>query len=559
MIRCLIVQISRNSRGQPVRKEHLIAGETIQIGRAAECKVLLADPRVNLHHATIRFGENRKLYIDGSDGKDLFVNDSFQRYTECAAGTQILIGSFKLVVESTDQPDCDLVLAISPIELLPAQAAENSKQYPLTLAGTGLSKRRVTFWAAGLLAILCFLLPLMQSLPTTKLDWKARVPFSFLEFWNLGQMSHGHRSLSAKCDVCHEKPFTPVADKVCEGCHVSNPHLQDKSVHASAFKNMRCVACHPDHRGETPMTRLDKQCVSCHGDIKAKSPKSKRPNVHDFSVDHPAFKLTLQMGHQENEIKRVMQQDKVKIIEKSGLKFSHQVHLDKKGISTPEGDTVMVCQDCHQADEADMRFKPISMEKSCQKSGCHALDFDPPVPDRALPHGSERKLMTTLNEYYVKSAIDEMLTGKTRRCGDEPTKGNNLLERALSCAATKVVGNTDKLFNSKEGCGECHEVTEDQADKAMPWKVKPVTITSHWLRNAAFPHGKHSTEKCTACHDKESSQKSQDIAIPDIKKCRECHVGTKVVKGKVSSSCEMCHVFHNGEIQSTRKESEVNQ
>lgn len=543
MIRCLFVQVQRNARGLPVRKEHVIVGETIQIGRAAECKVLLPDPGVNLYHAAIRCGEDGKLYIFSQDSEGLFINESLIKQAECLPGTEVWIGPFKLLIED-NQADYDLVLSLGMSDMQD-QLDGKRKRYPLNIGATGLSKRRVAFWSSLLVAVLFLWLPLIQSLPFTE---GARLPLAFFEMWSLGQMSEGHRSLSAKCNACHAKPFVPVSDENCKGCHNTPAHLANSELHASAFKGMRCATCHPDHRGNKPLTRLDKQCVSCHGNIKKKNPKTEHPNIHDFSVDHPAFKLTLNIGHQRDEVRQVLQQEHLKITEKSGLKFSHQVHLSKKGVSTPEGDTVMKCADCHKLDEAGMRFQPISMEKSCQQSGCHALDFDPPVPERALPHGSMPKLMATLNEYYAKAAIDEMLAaGKTRRCGDEPTTGNNLLERALSCAKTKVTDNTEKLFRGKEGCVECHEVSASTDEPDMPWKIQQVNITRHWMRHALFPHNKHSTAPCTDCHDKEHSKTSADVAIPDIKKCRECHVGAKVIKGKVSNSCEDCHKFHQAE------------
>jgi hypothetical protein len=365
-------------------------------------------------------------------------------------------------------------------------------------------------------------------------------------------MSSGHRSLTGKCSTCHEKPFQAVTDKVCTNCHASTQHhIADPALFQSAFRDKRCVDCHPDHRGDGPVTRLDKQCVSCHGNIKAVNPRSPHASIRDFALDHPDFKLTLKTGHGEQAFRQVPQSGHIK--EKSGLKFSHQVHLSKKGISTPDGDTVMVCQDCHQPDDAGLRFKPISMEKSCQQSGCHALDFDPPVADRPLPHGSVQKLMTTLQEYYAKAAVDEMLTAGTRECGGEPTTGKNLLERVQSCAKNREYANLESLFQSKEGCSECHEVTSQLEEVDEPWKVHPIHITRHWLRHAAFPHSRHSTSPCTDCHNKESSRKSEDISIPDIKKCRECHVGAKVVKGKVSTSCEACHVFHRDEDAAGQK------
>ena len=42
------------------------------------------------------------------------------------------------------------------------------------------------------------------------------------------------------------------------------------------------------------------------------------------------------------------------------------------------------------------------------------------------------------------------------------------------------------------------------------------------------------------------SKTSEDIAIPDINNCRECHSGQLPAKNKVTSTCESCHGFHLG-------------
>lgn len=550
MIRCLLVQISRNSRGQIIRKEQLISGETITIGRAAECAVLLSDSRVNLHHAVICYGADGELYIDGMDGEDLYVNESFQRHASFKPETKVIIGPYKLLVEP-NREDVDLVLSILRSESAQAND-ENIQQPPLTLVAAGLSKRRYAASMILVIIVLFLLLPLVQSLLPTGTNWVYHLPFS--EYWNVGQMSHGHRSFGNKCSTCHQNPFEAVADSTCLNCHKSTtPHVQDNALNDKAFKDRRCVECHSDHRGEIEKIHLNKQCASCHGDIRAKYDKSKRANIHDFSVDHPAFALTMQVGDQAKSEIRVLQQEHLKIREKSGLKFSHQVHLDKEGISSPQGDTVMVCKDCHQPDDAAVRFKPISMEKSCQQSGCHSLDFKPPVQDRPLPHGSESKLIATLNEYYSKTAIEEMLTWSTRRCGDAPTTGSNLLERAKSCVKNKVEVNTIAMLKEKDGCIECHEVIMQPDDKEEPWKIKRVNIVQHWLKNARFPHGRHVTVKCADCHDKAGSKESADVSMPDIKKCRQCHVGKEIVKGKISSTCEDCHLFHSDKNQLSDK------
>lgn len=547
MIRCLFIQISRSQSGQPVRKELLVTGETIQIGRAAGCKILLLDHRVNFHHAVIRRSDEGKLLIEAEEGADITIDDSPELSAGLSPGTHVLVGPYELIAE-TPTGDYDLVLSAEMVRPLADDHEHlSARQAPVTLAGAGLSKRRIALWLAGAIALVFLILPMIPTLGPTLPEWVANPHASIKKSWQLGEMSRGHQLISAKCDACHQKPFEAVPDKACESCHKTVArHIPDKIMHANVFKDMRCGECHHEHRGEVREGTQDAQCVTCHAKIKKKNDKTKLADIRDFGKDHPAFSLTFRTGHKDSDVVRIPQSDKARLVEKSGLKFSHKVHLDKEGVSSPEGDTVLECRDCHQPDAAGARFIPISMEKNCQQSGCHALNFTPPVPKRQIPHISEQRLMVALREYYATTAIGKAATGGKLQCGAGAGVGKNQLERALDCANHKAYVNAEALFKPDGGCGECHEITHVADDRDVPWKVMPVTLTGHWLRNSRFTHAEHGTAKCTECHDKTKSEKGSDVAIPAIEKCRECHAGKKQVKNRINSGCDNCHSFHNG-------------
>ena len=550
MIRCLFVQISRNQNGSPIRKELLVTGDTLQIGRAVGCKLLLLNHGVNLHHAVIWRSDEGKLFIERGEGANIIINGSFALSAELKPGTHVLIGPYELIAEAPSD-DYDLVLSAELVHTLPDDQKQiEVKHAPVSLAEAGLSKRKPTLWLVGAITLFLLLLPMIPALSPTLPKWVANLQTTLSKSWQVGEMSRGHRLLSAKCAVCHQRPFEPVPDKACESCHKKvGPHVKDKALHANAFKDIRCGECHHDHRGEIGQVIPDTQCVTCHARIKKINDKTKLPNISDFGTDHPAFSLTFKTAGKDQDGIAIPQIEKSRLIEKSGLKFSHKVHLAKEGVSSPEGDTVMFCHDCHQPDAAGVHFKPISMEKNCQQSGCHALNFKPPVSGRHLPHGSELKVMTALREHYTTSTINRMATGENPQCGKIAGSGKNQLERALACSNDKTTANAKILFNRESGCGECHEITLAADSKDVPWKISAVTITGHWLRNSHFSHEKHGTAKCTECHDKTSSEKSSDVAIPTIEKCRECHAGSKQVKYKVSNSCDNCHSFHKSGLQ----------
>jgi hypothetical protein len=542
----MFVQISRSPNGQPIRKELLVTGEVLQIGRAAGCKLLLLDHRVNLYHAAIRRSADGRLYIEKSEGANLYVNGSLALSAKLRPGMRILIGPYELIVEPPSG-DYDLVLSaevVSPSQDEQTHAA--LKHAPVSLAEAGLSKRKPAFWLVSSIALIFILLPMIPVLDPALPGWVTGVQKLLKKSWQVGEMSRGHHLISTKCDSCHQRSFEPVPDKSCESCHKTvTRHISDKALHDRVFRNLRCGECHHEHRGEKAQIIPDSQCRQCHANIRKKYDKTKLVNIHDFGSDHPAFKLTFETGRKDLPQIKISQDEKARLIEKTGIKFSHKVHLNKEGVSSPEGDTLLGCVDCHQPDDAGIRFKPISMKKNCQQSGCHSLNFKPPVYGRQLPHGSEHELMTVMREYYATAAIGRMAAGDNSPCGKVTLAGKNQPERALSCANNKAMENARVLFEPGTGCRECHEIgipTEDDGD--VHWKVAPVTINSHWLRNSRFPHAKHRTTRCIDCHDKTKSEKSSDVTIPDIEKCRECHAGSKQVTHKISNSCKSCHSFH---------------
>lgn len=545
MIRCLFVQISRNQSGQQIRKELLVSGDILQIGRAAGCKLLLLDHRVSLHHAVVRHSNGGKLYIEKSEGANLFVNGSSALSAKLKPGTHILIGPYELIVEPPFG-DYDLVLSAEIVSPSPDEHTQIAvKHAPVSLAEAGLSKRKPTIWLVSAIALVFLLLPMIPVLETITPKWISNLQTSLIKSWQVGEISRGHHLISAKCTICHVRPFAPVPDKACESCHKTVArHIEDKTQHTNVFKDVRCGECHHEHRGEKGQIIPDSQCVVCHAKIKSKNNKSRLADIRDFGTSHPSFSLTFITGPKNHDVIKIPPTEKSKLIEKSGIKFSHKVHLNKEGVSSPEGDTILGCPDCHQPDDAGARFKPVSMEKNCQQSGCHSLNFKPPVYGRKLPHGSEREVMIVLREYYAATAISKMAAGEKPQCRDSVGAGKNQVVRALACADDKATENAEILSRPDSGCGECHEITLGAEDSDIRWKVTPVTINTHWLRNSRFPHIKHQTAKCTECHDKTQSEKSSDVTIPAIEKCRECHAGSKQVKHKIGNACKNCHSFH---------------
>lgn len=543
MISCLLIQVSRNRQGLPVRRESAIAGESIQIGRGAACKIHLPDHRVNLLHATVRRAEDGALYIERDDDATININGVIEQSAALSPVTRVEIGPYLLIVEPATGGH-DIALSVEMIQPLPEQDATKAcRTAPVTLAALGLSKRKLGFGLAACIFFIFMLLPMLPSASSAFDKWQAKLPVTLTESWNPGTLSGGHSVFGAKCSTCHQHAFRAVSDDACAECHKQvAKHLAKDDLHAKLFKKVRCTDCHLDHRGKAGLVLHDSPgCVTCHGNIKSKNVGTTRADVHDFGTDHPLFHFTFPDG---KKIARVREDDKGKLVEKSELKYSHKVHLDKKGVSTPQGDTVMVCRDCHKIEESGIHFAPMTMRETCQQSRCHILYFKEPVEGR-VPHGSERVVMNRLREYYAKWLADSPARNMAL-CAQAEGAGN-VAKRTLECAddlARKNAAATLFRDSGKElECGECHEI-EQTGDNDVPWKVAPPHINRDWQPGAVFPHLKHDTVNCTECHDKVDSKTSEEIAMPTIKKCRECHVGDHFAKGKISSSCDSCHRFH---------------
>jgi hypothetical protein len=91
-------------------------------------------------------------------------------------------------------------------------------------------------------------------------------------------------------------------------------------------------------------------------------------------------------------------------------------------------------------------------------------------------------------------------------------------------------------------CTECHIPTRTagQAD------LVPVNLPDRFLTSGFFSHEAHKKEECTDCHAADKSKAATDLLIPDLKSCRDCHLGATAVKTRkiVPSSCAMCHSYH---------------
>ena len=99
-----------------------------------------------------------------------------------------------------------------------------------------------------------------------------------------GELVQGHQDLNNNCFACHT-PFGGIENNTCIACHkLSEIGKENNNIVAGKEKvlfhenlsSQSCTACHTDHEGESPATKLDgfkhnllsetviNNCVSCH-------------------------------------------------------------------------------------------------------------------------------------------------------------------------------------------------------------------------------------------------------------------------------------------------------
>lgn len=558
ILRCQVVTVTRNRKGQPIRSAKVVAGDPITVGRGGDATVHLPDPRVHLRHAVIRNDDLGKLWVEALEAQ-IDVNGELRSRAKVRRGDRILIGPYRILPEPPTGPDHDFTLAIELVQPYPEEMVDLRARSRTTLNATWLPKRALAWALFALVAALGLALPIAYA---TSPRFKQAAGASTLPasvagvawdtVWDPGPLSSGHQALSRRCDACHQIPFERVRDAACTKCHVSTgAHVSAASAGKGVVLGTRCVDCHRDHKGQGASHTDTTPCSDCHRDLKGRYPTTTVASASDFAADHPAFALSV-LNPRTGSVEKVAADRVATYREESGLKFPHATHLSPKGVRSPTGLRRLECGQCHRLDVASLRFQPVKMTEDCAE--CHRLEFEPAVTSRQAPHGDPALILTQLREFYSRIALGErpidvtLVNDLLRR----PVAPANRVEQAnaRAWAEAKAQAVATELIE-KRLCVQCHEVTRRPAGQVLvsseggsPWTIAPVQITKRWLPNAAFDHGAHKISTCESCHDVKASRTSADIAMPTIATCRTCHSGAAEVPGKVRSPCQTCHSFH---------------
>ncbi len=564
-----VTYISVNKRGQQQRDQQRAAGPTINIGRGTQCQIHLPDPRVALQHAVITVSEDGAT-LAAEPGR-VQVNGRAVDGVKLAVGDRIEVGPYLLEIET---PAAGVPLALTVTLALPLQSFDGRRY---GLQRPRLSKRRLAYIGFIGTLLLCLLVPIAPDLLGYRAssaksaggnarDIVETTAATFVQKWNPGPVSKSHQPFGADCRACHQFPFIQVRDLSCIACHKTIrehvPAAELTGPQGKAFRETRCAECHRDHKGMQMAPRAQEECADCHRDVKTVAADAKSEKATDFGTSHPEFRLSLMDANKPDAIKRVRQSNpaSAELMEHSNLKFNHKLHLEAGGVRDPDGKrdatgtrdatgrrTVLHCGDCHQPEVGGRLMVPVSMEQHCQR--CHSLAFEPQVTKRQVVHGDEAEIATMLREFYARLVLGDVPPDVNPPKDLPRMRPGAVLtyqerQAALRIADQKANLVLRELFETRKVCSTCHEVT--RKTDSVGWKVAPVRVAQIWMPQAMFSHAKHTTEACTQCHNVSQSKDSEHIAMPDIAKCRECHVGARPVTGKVTSDCATCHKFHEG-------------
>ena len=381
--------------------------------------------------------------------------------------------------------------------------------------------------------------------------------------WNPGHsLDNAHKPWANDCKVCHSTPFVQVQDKDCLSCHKNiGDHVSSKLGTVNGLSDQKCASCHREHNGDDSLAKQNKNymtenCASCHGDIKKSFAKTKTENVEDFADKHPEFRYQLALSSKPKDLERTRQLKGELLKEKTALKFPHDVHLKEDGVKSPKGKVKVDCDSCHKLNPDGLGFAQVTMKDHCQS--CHDLKFEPAVSNREVPHGSVELVLSTLREFYsyvqvntvpvdsrpLTAPINLVRPGKDLPQVESFVHSNGNSRSRASDAAIS-------LFE-KTSCKVCHEISRTSepgrsgtTGRDLPqWKVAPLTPNHPWLTQSQFNHAKHRIAECSDCHAAKQSKKAEEVLMPEIKVCRDCHTGSKPESNKLVSDCGLCHGFH---------------
>lgn len=585
-MKLLLVTLRKRAGSDDVsRRETILEGTEFKVGRAVSSEINLSDIDIDYHHATVRL-DGGQVRISAESEGGISAQSGRVNEANLSASGAVAIGRYTFKAE----PGRDGADAVLVLEEEPAEARSSSKRTGKRDLEQVLPSRRLLGWVFSLAIVGIFVIwpmtdvlqrpgmpggPAVNTDEIVLVDGMARKdlpkPSAMEIAWSSGPLSDVHKLIENDCAACHVSPFEMTADNACLSCHANTENHADVQAHpAVSLDNTRCGSCHKEHNGgATPIETAITECTNCHQDIKSVSAKSELENITSFEKQHPIFQLSVITGVEQGEggapvatVTRTRFNPEQPPVEKSGLKFPHAKHLVEGGMKSPNGRVQLQCASCHQLEAGGALMRPIDMERDC--GGCHRMEFDAAGVKRPLPHADEDEIARVIETYFLAAAMEGGVTSasappavkrkrKKRITLEELEQEQQATQAAVAQLSDRDRGLTiewarketlvqmDALFGVRL-CGTCHEAQKfpDQTGEER-WKVLPAVLQRHWMPKARFDHTPHLSMDCTGCHNAPESKKSEDVLMPAMDVCRDCHVDAEQTAG---ADCVSCHEYH---------------
>ena len=560
----LIRTIDFTAAGREIVRDRVVEQASLTIGRAAECDIHLPDLAVEQRHVRIDLAADGSLMVTalgtlgfGLDGRVVTTSTIDPR-----TGGEIALGAARLAAAR----ETDGTVSIT-IRQVADDAGKTDALRGFALASALPSKRAMAWVFSAAILLLLLAIPVASHLLRTPVpnDPKGETPGQVVldAAWSSGELSLKHRSLDDNCESCHVAAFESVQDETCISCHkdtgnhAAMPRLAKGMPPLSSGDALQwriaqglgkegplgCVSCHAEHEGPVRQKPASEAfCADCHDTLDTRLTDAAFTNAHDFGKEHPQFRPAYFASF--GAAKPVRAALNTTPVERSGLKFPHDVHMDARGgaarmaVSLGQYRAPLECKDCHTLTADKMSFKQVKMEDACE--GCHSL-----VSGRTavggfskLRHGDVKDLAEDLSR--ISSGPRARVGPVRQRPGQI---GSASPYRADFGRPVRAYIGLSNALSAGGVCTECHLPTRGTTGQA---DLIPVNLPDRFLTSSFFNHEAHKKEKCTDCHAADTSKAASDLLIPDLKSCRDCHLGATAVKTKtiVPSECAMCHAYH---------------
>ncbi len=588
----VVRQISRTSDGREIIRPSNFDETSITVGRDGGSNIQLPDLAVDLTHARIN-RDGGRVTIESVSGLAFDVDGRSTKSAsiDSSKGGEVRFGGHLLTISNDGG---NVVINVQRVDALSDASEEREEIGLFTLKGL-LPGRRPLAWGLIAATLAFFLIWPIYTFATTSGVKQREAGFHGDNSWSSGPLSDAHKSLANNCQACHVNKFESVRDESCMTCHKADAHDHAdmtklamareapgiggkiKGFFKASFGKTEggCVDCHTEHEGAGPMAPTAQAfCTDCHATLDTRVTDTKLANAGDFGTGHPQFMPTITASIEGDKRLTHRVSFDARPTENNGLKFTHAQHMSSTNAVGRMAQTMKAeqgwgdkldCADCHQTTPDGTRFKPVSMEQSCQM--CHSLAFDQIGGTmRTLRHGEPGQVAADIRAFYRGTSPVRPLNlgGLARRRPGNYAMNETAQEYVTGVRAWpgQAEGAVRAVFEGKGACAECHVVLP-VASNGAPYSIQKVFQPDRYMMKGWFDHNAHRQETCVSCHSANTSNDAKDLLLPDLASCRTCHVGgtgdrLKPVKTPVVSTCAMCHDYHIDGNAPWRTEQQVN-